>query len=137
MRKLLLVLAAALTTVGCPDDSTEPEPYDGFSGTWQGGESSGQQKSGTIKFTVTGVNIAGEVSPISGSQRNFTGDIQDGAILAVIPTAPGGCAVTLNGSIAFANDGTGAGTASGTYTLQQSSNCNTNNGTWTATKPAK
>jgi hypothetical protein len=136
MRRSFMAVAAVLVSLGCPGDGTEPEDYPGFSGTWSGGESSGAQKSGTIKFIVTGNDFAGEVSPISGSQREFTGDIQDGAILAVIPAAANGCAVTLNGSIAFANDGTGAGTASGTYVLTQSSTCNTNNGTWSATKPA-
>ena len=131
----LAVLALAL--LGC--DTTKPQDEGEcleFCGTWSGGESSGLQKTGSITFTVTGNNIAGDVAPISGSQREFTGNIQDGAILAVIPATPGGCAVTLNGSIAFANNGTGAGTASGTYTLQQSGTCNTNTGTWSATKAA-
>lgn len=135
MRNSRIAVALLVVALGCATDSTEPEEFPGFSGTWSGGQSTGEQMTGTIRFTVTGNAIAGEVSPISGSQRDFTGDIQDGAILAVIPAAPGGCAVTLNGSIAFANDGTGAGTASGTYTLNQSSTCNTNNGTWSAVKP--
>jgi hypothetical protein len=137
MRPISLAVLT-LVLLGCPDDSTKPEEQClDFCGTWSGGESSGLQKTGSIRFTVTDNNIAGDVAPISGSQREFTGNIEDGAILAVIPAAPGGCAVTLYGSIAFANNGTGAGTASGTYTLQQSSTCNTNNGTWSATKAAQ
>ena len=136
MRNHFLMVAALVALAGCSGE-TEPEEYPGFIGTWSGGQSNGAQNSGSIKFIVTGVNIAGEVSPISGSQREFTGDIQDGAILAVIPAAPGGCVVTLNGSIAFANDGTGAGTASGTYTLAQSNTCNSNSGTWSAAKSPK
>jgi hypothetical protein len=127
--------AGLIVALGCSANRTEPEAYPGFSGTWSGGQSSGAQMNGTIRFIVTGVDIAGEVSPISGSQREFTGDIQDGAILAVVPAAPGGCVVTLYGSIGFANDGTGAGSASGTYVLRQSGTCNANNGTWSATKP--
>jgi hypothetical protein len=135
VRPAFIVVVALVATLGC--QSTQPEVYPGFSGSWSGGQSDGSQKTGTIRFIVTGVDIAGEVSPISGSQREFTGDIQDGAILAVAPAAPGGCVVTFFGTIAFANDGTGAGTANGTYTLGQSPTCITNNGTWSATKPPK
>jgi hypothetical protein len=127
------MFAALIAVLGC--EGTEPEDYPGFSGTWSGGESSGAQKSGSIRFIVTGVVINGEISAISGSRTVLTGDIQDGAILATVPAMPGGCAVTFNGSIAFLNDGTGAASASGTYTLVQSPTCNTNNGTWSATKP--
>jgi hypothetical protein len=137
MRPISLAVLT-LVLLGCPGDSTKPEEEcPGFCGTWSGGESSGAQNTGSIEFTVTGNNIAGEVAPISGSQREFTGNIEDGAILAVIPAAPGGCAVTLNGTIGFANNGTGAGSATGTYVLQQSSTCNTNNGTWSAIKAAQ
>ena len=131
-----LITAALVATLGCTE-GTDPEVFPGFSGTWTGGQSDGSQKTGTIQFIVTGIDIEGEVAPISGSQRDFTGDIQDGAILAIVPAGQNGCSVRLNGSIAFANDGTGAGTASGTYTLIQSSTCNVNNGTWSATKPAQ
>ena len=134
MRNRHIVVACIVAALGC--NSTEPD-YPEFSGTWAGGQSNGAQMNGTIRFIVTGVDIDGEVSQISGSQLKFSGDIQDGAILAVVPAAQNGCSVTLNGTIAFANDGTGAGTASGTYTLNQSPTCNTNNGTWSATKPAQ
>jgi hypothetical protein len=133
VRPAFIVVVALVATLGC--HSTQPEVYPGFSGTWSGGQSNGAQASGTIRFIVTGNDIAGEASPISGSRRELTGDIQDGAILAVAPAAPGGCAVTFFGSIGFANDGTGAGSASGTYVIGQSSTCNTNNGTWSAAKP--
>ena len=132
-----LAMVFVLTTAGdCPlgtDDDEDP-PYDGFVGEWVGGESSGLQKSGTIKFKVNGNTITGEVAPISGSQRDFTGNIENGAIHAVIPEAANGCVVTLQGTITFANDGTGAGNADGTYVLTQSDHCNTNSGTWHASK---
>lgn len=136
MRKTHLMVLGLVTLLGCPEDATEPdEVFPGFSGTWSGGESSGAQKSGSIKFTVTGTTVAGEVAPISGSLREWTGTVtQNGALSATIgANGNNACAVTLAGQVT--NNTDGSGSASGTYVLVASQTCNTNNGTWTATKP--
>ena len=138
MRKHPLFLLCLLATVACPLDSAEEpeEVYPGFSGTWSGGESSGAQKTGTIKFIVTGTSVSGEVSPMSGSMPTFTGTVNaNGQLSATIqPNGNNACAVTLSGQVT--TNANGSGTASGTYVLVQSQTCVTNNGTWTATKPA-
>jgi hypothetical protein len=139
MHKSTLVLAMAVALLGadCPGDEAGPEEVcEGFCGTWSGGESSGQQKTGEIKFTVTGTTLTGDVSPISGSVRTLVGTVSStGAITASLAASGNNaCAVNLSGQITSNQDT--SETATGTYTLVASNTCNANNGTWTATKPA-
>nr|ALS89039.1 FlgD Ig-like domain protein [uncultured bacterium] len=137
MRKSVMVLAAAVALLGagCPtDEDTEEEVCEAFCGTWTGGESSGAQSSGSMTFSVTGTSLDGDVAPISGSVRHLIGTVSaTGAITASLAASgSNACAVNLSGQITTNNDA--SETATGTYTLVQSSTCNTNNGTWTATK---
>jgi len=140
MRKSVMVLAAAVALLGagCPtdEDSEEEEVCAAFCGTWSGGESSGAQNSGSITFSVTGTTLDGDVGPISGSVRHLIGTVSStGAITASLAASgTNACAVNLSGQITTNNDA--SQTATGTYTLVQSNTCNTNNGTWTATKAA-
>jgi hypothetical protein len=143
MRKLALLSALIVLSAACSEDGTsdstgtkvDPTTY---VGTWNGGESSGAIKNGTITFQVTNGVITGDVAPISGSLRALTGSVSgSGAITASLARDPNlnGCAVTLSGQT-NSTTSSGAASASGTYVLVQSSTCNTNSGTWTATRPA-
>jgi hypothetical protein len=132
-----LALVGLLALLGCPTDNEgeEEDVYPGFSGTWAGGESSGAQRSGSIRFDVSGTTLTGDVAPISGSVRELIGTVSGtGAITASLAAASNNaCAVNLAGQIT--NNQDGSASASGTYTLVASLTCNTNSGTWTATKP--
>ena len=136
----MMVLAAALflTASSCPtdDNGDDPDACVDFCGTWTGGQSDpSQQLTGPMTFTVTGTNLAGDIAPISGSTRNLTGTVSEtGAVTASVPAGTNGCTVNFSGQITSHDDGSAS--ATGTYTLVQSNTCNTNNGTWTATKAA-
>lgn len=133
----VLVMDGAKVVGGTFVPATGTGRFDGsYSGTWNGGQSSGAVLSGT--FTMTGTNgaLTGDFAPISGSLRAMSGTVSaSGAVTATIAAGTGGCAVTLSGQLSTASqDGVMTATLQGTYSLVQSATCNSNTGTWTATR---
>ncbi|MGQ0812888.1 MAG: InlB B-repeat-containing protein [Gemmatimonadota bacterium] len=123
--------------IGVFNPATDVRQYDGdYSGTWTDQQSSGAVLTGPIAFTVNNGSVRGEVSPISGSQRNFAGTVAtSGSISATIPAAPSGCRVDLSGQITTSlASGVTRATANGNYALVLSPSCNPGTGTWTLTR---
>jgi len=125
----LMLLATACVSDTGSNTTVDPTAY---TGSWTGGQSDRSVLTGTITFHVTSGVLSGDVSPISGSLRTLAGTVSaTGAITATLPTGLNGCSVSFAGQM----PATTSGTATGTYTLSQSSTCNTNTGSWTATRP--
>lgn len=117
--------------------STGVQQFDGsYSGNWNGGQSSGATLSGTFTLAITNGAVQGDFAPISGSLRAFSGTVSaGGALNGSIAAGTGGCAVTIQAQIATSlSSGISTATGQGSYTLTQSSTCNSASGSVSVTR---